>query len=193
MERHEPGREEALELLHEFVTSESLRGHAYAVEAVMRYIARTRGADEEKWGVVGLVHDLDYERYPEMHCRKSREILEQRGWPEEYIRAVESHGWGQCSDVEPATELEKTLYAIDELTGLVSACALVRPSKSVLDLTAGSVKKKWKSAGFASGVDRFVIAKGADMLGMPLDTLIEHTIMGMREVAAAIGLAGPEG
>ena len=185
-----PTREDALKLLHDYNETESLRKHAYAVEGVMRYIARKHGEDEEKWGVIGLVHDLDYERYPHQHCAKTREILEKENWPEEYVRAVVSHGWGICSDVEPQTILEKTLYAIDELTGLVSANALIRPSKSVMDMTVKSVKKKWKTATFAAGVDRSVIQKGADMLGADVSELIEDTIMGMREVAEAIGLKG---
>lgn len=185
-----PTREDALKLLHDYNETESLRKHAYAVEGVMRYIARKHGEDEEKWGVIGLVHDLDYERYPDQHCAKTREILEKENWPEEYVRAVVSHGWGICSDVEPQTILEKTLYAIDELTGLVSANALIRPSKSVMDMTVKSVKKKWKTATFAAGVDRSVIQKGADMLGADVSELIEDTIMGMREVAEAIGLKG---
>jgi predicted hydrolase (HD superfamily) len=185
-----PTREEALQLLHEYNQTDSLRNHAYTVEGVMRYIARKRGEDEEKWGIIGLIHDLDYERFPDQHCTKTREILEEHEWPEEYIRAVISHGWGLCSDVEPRTTLEKTLYAIDELTGLVAASALVRPSKSVMDLTVKSVKKKWKSPAFAAGVNRSVIQNGADMLGVELGELIEDTIMGMREVAEEIGLKG---
>ena len=127
-----PNREEAYQLLTEYNSSDSLIKHALAVEGVMRYFARKRGEDEEKWGVIGLVHDLDYEQFPEEHCHKSEEILKEKGWPEEYIRAVVSHGWGLCSEVEPQTELEKVLYAIDELTGLVVTTALVRPSKSVM-------------------------------------------------------------
>ncbi len=185
-----PSREEVLQLLHEYNQSDSLRNHAYTVEGVMRYIARKRGEDEEKWGIIGLIHDLDYERFPDQHCTKTRQILEEHKWPEEYIRAVISHGWGLCSDVEPRTTLEKTLYAIDELTVLVAASALVRPSKSVMDLTVKSVKKKWKSPAFAAGVNRSVIQKGADMLGVELGELIEDTIMGMREAAEEIGLKG---
>ncbi len=185
-----PTRDDALKLLHEYNQSDSLRKHAYAVEAVMRYIARKRGEDEEMWGIVGLVHDLDYERYPDQHCTKTREILETNGWPPEYVRAVVSHGWGICSDVEPLTVLEKTLYAIDELTGLVAASALVRPSRSVLDTTVKSLKKKWKSPAFAAGVDRSIIQKGSEMLGVDVAELIEDTIMGMREVAGEIGLEG---
>jgi predicted hydrolase (HD superfamily) len=167
-----------------------LRKHAYAVEGVMRYIARKRGEDVEKWGIVGLIHDLDYERFPDQHCSKTREILQQEGWPEEYIRAAVSHGWGICSDMMPQTAMEKALYAIDELTGLVVTTALIRPSKSVLDVQVKSVKNKWKDKRFAAGVDRSIIEKGASMLGVGLDELIDDTIKGMQEVAEAIGLQG---
>ena len=154
----------------------------------MRYIAKKTGEDEEKWGIVGLVHDLDYERYPEQHCKKVQEILEERGWPEEYIRAIVSHGWGICSDIEPETGLEKTPYAIDELTGLVTAVAIIRPSKSVADLEAKSVMKKWKDKAFAAGVNRSVIEQGVAMLGVELGDLVTDVIMGMRQVADKIGL-----
>jgi len=185
-----PTRDEALTLLRQYNKNEALIKHALAVEAVMRYCARKRGQDAESWGLVGLVHDLDYEQFPEQHCHKSGQILREQGWPEEYIRAVMSHGWGICTDVEPKTELEKTLYAMDELTGLVAATALVRPSKSVLDTTAKSVKKKWKEKSFAAGVNREVIEKGAAMLGTDLNQLIEDAIAGMREAAEKIGLKG---
>jgi len=185
-----PTREEAYQLLTEYNKSDSLIKHALAVEGVMRYFARKRGEDEEKWGVIGLVHDLDYEKFPEEHCKKSEEILKEKGWPQEYIRAVVSHGWGLCSDVEPQTELEKVLYAIDELTGLVATTALVRPSKSVMDVKVKSVKKKWKDKRFAAGVNRSVIEKGAEMLGVDLSELIADTIAGMQEVAEEIGLKG---
>lgn len=190
MEDRVPTREEALELLHRWNESDSLRKHAYAVEGVMRYIARKRGEDEEKWGIIGLIHDLDYEKFPQEHCQKTGEILREQGWPEEYIRAAISHGWGICCDVQPESDLEKTLFAIDELTGLVVTTALIRPSKSVLDVQVKSVKNKWKDKRFAAGVDRFVIEKGAAMLGMELDELIDDTIKGMQEVAEAIGLKG---
>jgi len=185
-----PNREEAYQLLTEYNKSDSLIKHALALEGVMRYFARKRGEDEEKWGVIGLVHDLDYEQFPEEHCHKSEEILKEKGWPEEYIRAVVSHGWGLCSEVEPQTELEKVLYAIDELTGLVVTTALVRPSKSVMDVKVKSVKKKWKDKRFAAGVDRSIIEKGAQMLGMELTDLIADTISGMQEVAEEVGLKG---
>jgi putative nucleotidyltransferase with HDIG domain len=185
-----PTREDAWALLNEFNQSESLIKHALCVEGVMRYMATKRGEDEEKWGVIGLVHDLDYERFPDEHCRKTAEILRERGWPEDYIRSIVSHGWGICSDVEPESDMEKVLYAIDELTGLVTAVALVRPSRSVLDLTPKSVKKKWKDKAFAAGVDRSIIEKGAAMLGVDRSELFEDVIMGMREVADSIGLKG---
>ena len=185
-----PTRADALAILKEYNKSDSLIKHAYSVEGVMRYVARRRGEDEEKWGIIGLIHDLDCEQFPEQHCSKTREILEGYNWPEEYIRAAVSHGWGICSDVKPESTLEKTLYAIDELTGLVAANAMIRPSKSVMDMTVKSVKKKWKSPSFAAGVDRELIQKGAEMLGVEIGELIEDTIMGMREVADAIGLKG---
>ena len=190
METNIPTRDEALALLKEYNRSEGLVRHALAVEAVMRYVARRRGEDPEKWGVIGLIHDLDYEQFPGQHCRKTGEILRERGWPEEYVRAAVSHGWGLCTDVQPQSDLEKVLYAADELTGLVAATALVRPSRSVLDMEARSVKKKWKDKAFAAGVDREVIRKGAEMLGVDLDALITDVIMGMREVAEPIGLKG---
>lgn len=185
-----PTREEALALLKQHNQNEALIKHALAVEAVMRYCARKRGQDPELWGLIGLIHDLDYEQFPEQHCHKSGQILREHGWPEEYIRAVMSHGWGICTDVEPVTDLEKTLYAMDELTGLIAATALVRPSKSVLDTTAKSVKKKWKEKSFAAGVNREVIEKGAALLGVDLGVLIEDAIAGMQEAAEAIGLKG---
>jgi len=190
MEPHQPTRDEALTLVREFNSSERLIKHALAVEAVMRYMARRRGDDEETWGIVGLVHDLDYEQWPDQHCAKTREILRERGWPEELIRAVVSHGFGLCTDVEPESEMEKVLYAVDELTGLVAATALVRPSKSVMDLKAKSVRKKWKDKSFAAGVSREIIEDGARRLGVDLADLFTDTIMGMREAADAIGLAG---
>lgn len=186
----EPTRGQALELFLRYNQSESLYRHALSVEAVMRYMARKNGEDEEKWGVIGLIHDLDYEKYPEQHCTMTEKILREEGWPEEYVRAVISHGYGICSDTEPQTLLEKTLFAIDELTGLVNTSALVRPSRSILDMEARSVRKKWTDRRFAAGVDRSVIEKGAAMLGADLNDLITDTIMGMREVAEEIGLKG---
>jgi putative nucleotidyltransferase with HDIG domain len=185
-----PTRDQALALLREFNKSEGLLRHALAVEAVMRHIAAKRGGDPDLWGVVGLVHDLDYEQFPDRHCAKTGEILRERGWPEEIVRAAVSHGWGICSDVEPQSDMEKVLFAIDELTGLVAATALVRPSRSVLDMEARSVKKKWKDKAFAAGVNREIIAQGAARLGVDLGDLITDVIMGMRTVAEEIGLKG---
>jgi putative nucleotidyltransferase with HDIG domain len=190
MSQKVPTREEALALLKQYNQNESLIKHALAVEGVMRYFARQRGEDEEKWGTIGLIHDLDYEQFPDQHCKKTEAILRENNWPEEYIRAVVSHGWGICTDVKPESEMEKVLYTIDELTGLVVTTALVRPSKSVLDVKTKSVKKKWKDKRFAAGVDRSIIEKGAGMLGIELPDLINDTIMGMREVAEDIGLKG---
>jgi len=187
-----PTRDETLALLTRYNTTATALKHALAVEAVMRHFARRAGADEDTWGVVGLIHDVDYEQFPDEHCRKAPEILTAHGWPEDLIRAVVSHGWGICSDVQPRTDMEKVLYAVDELTGLVAAAALVRPSRSVMDLTAKSVRKKWKDKRFAAGVDRAVIQKGAEMLGMELPDLITEVIAGMRAAAEAIGLAGPD-
>jgi predicted hydrolase (HD superfamily) len=156
----------------------------------MVHFAELFGEDKEKWGIIGLIHDLDYEKYPDEHCTKTREILMERDWPEDYIRAVVSHGWGICSDVEPVEKMEKVLYTIDELTGLITATALMRPSKSILDLTTKSVRKKWKQKSFAAGVDRGIIEKGAQMLGMELGEVIGETIKGMQKVADEIGLKG---
>ena len=185
-----PTREQAVELFRRYNKSDSLYRHALSVEAVMRYMALKAGEDVEKWGIIGFIHDLDYEMYPEQHCKMTEKILKDENWPAEYIRAVLSHGWGLASDVEPLSRLEKTIYAIDELTGLVATSALVRPSKSVLDIEARSVRKKWNDKKFAAGVDRGVIEKGVQMLGVSLDELITDCIMGMRVVAEEIGLKG---
>ena len=182
-----PTRENAFELFKRYNKSESLLKHALSVESVMRYMAKKNGEDEEKWGIVGLIHDLDYEMYPDQHCIMTEKILKENDWPEEYIRAV----LRLATDIKPVSLLEKTIYAVDELTGLVATSALVRPSKSVLDMEARSVKKKWNDKKFAAGVDRSVIEKGAEMLGVNLDDLITDCIMGMRTVAKEIGLGGP--
>jgi len=188
MPEHVPTYDEALSLLKEFVKSDSLLKHSYAVEGVMRYMARKMGEDEDKWAIIGLIHDLDYEVFPEQHCARAQEILRERGWPEEYVRAVASHGWILCNDIEPKTNLEKVLYAVEELTGLIGAVAIIRPSKSVQDLEVKSVMKKWKDKSFAAGVNRSVIEKGTEMLGVELTDLVNDVIMGMREVSARIGL-----
>lgn len=190
MTRQTPTRDEALKLLTAYNGSQSLVNHGLAVEAVMRHMARKHDENEEKWGIIGLIHDLDYEAFPDEHCAKTREILEEHDWPDEYIRAAISHAYGICSDVEPQSLLEKTLYAVDELTGFIAACALVRPSKSIMDLTVKSVRKKWKQKHFAAGVNREVIENGARMLDADLNDLILDTITGMQDVADEIGLKG---
>lgn len=186
-----PTREEAFELLKKYNKNESLIRHALTVEGVMKHFAELFDEpDVEKWTVIGLTHDLDYELYPEQHCIKVRELLEAEGWPEDYIKAIQSHGWGLCCDIEPVEKMEKVLFAIDELTGLITAAALMRPSKSVLDLEVKSVKKKWKDKRFAAGVDREVIQKGVELLDMDLNFIIDETIKGMRKVAEEIELKG---
>jgi putative nucleotidyltransferase with HDIG domain len=179
-----------MKILNNHVKAEHLIRHALTVEAVMRYFAKMYSEDVEKWGIIGLLHDIDFEKYPEQHCFKVREMLAPHGFPDEYIRAIESHGFGLVNDVEPVERMEKVLFATDELTGLIAATALMRPSRSILDLELSSVKKKWKQKGFAAGVNRDVVLQGAAMLGMELDELIEHTIKGMQTVAEEIGLKG---
>ncbi len=190
MDSHVPDRKEAFELLKKYNTKPGLIRHALAVESVMAHFAAKFNEDEEKWRVIGLVHDLDYELFPEEHCKKCIEIFREHGWPEDYIRAVISHGYGICTDVKPETSLEKTLYAIDELTGLVASAAIVRPSKSILDIKAKSVKKKFKDKSFAAKIDRQVILQGAQFLDMELLELISEVIAGMKPAAEQIGLKG---
>ena len=184
-----PTRDEAVVLWQKYNHSENLWKHALAVEAAMRHFAGLLGEDPEKWGVIGLCHDLDYEKYPEQHCRMTKVILEEEGWPEDYIRAIMSHGWKLCTDVEPVLPMEKVIYTVDELTGLIMAAALMRPSKSLADLELKSVKKKWKDKAFAAGVKRELIQEGADLLGMPLDQ-VQETLLGLRKAAGPLGLDG---
>lgn len=171
-------REEAWELLTEYNQDEFHILHAQTAENTMRYFARELGfADEEDfWGIAGLLHDLDFEKYPEEHCIKSQEIMKERGIDEKIIHATASHGYAITVDIKPEHKMEKVLYAVDELTGLIGAVVLMRPSKSVQDLTLKSVKKKYKSKNFAAGCSREVIERGADMLGWTLEDLIQRTI-----------------
>jgi predicted hydrolase (HD superfamily) len=185
-----PAREEAWSLLTRYNKSESLLKHALSVEAVMRHFAGLFNEDVEKWGIIGLIHDLDYEQFPDQHCTMTRKLLQDEHWPEEYIHAVVSHGWGICTDTEPIHTMEKVLFTIDELTGLVTASVLIRPSKSIYELELKSVKKKWPLKNFAAGANREVIEKGAAMMGKDLDFIIQETINGMRTVAEKIGLGG---
>lgn len=183
-------RNAAVSLWREYNDDESLFRHALSVEAAMRHFARRFGQDPDYWGIVGLLHDIDYQKHPDEHLLHAGAMLRKAGYDEGFIRAVESHGWGICSAVEPVSVMEKALFAADELTGFIAACAYVRPSKSVLDMELKSVKKKWGSAAFAAGVRRDIIEKGAAMLGMPLDELIQETIQALRSEAEAVGLKG---
>ena len=175
-------REEAWDLLTEYNKEKFHLEHAQIVEQTMRYFARNLGYGEEEdfWGIVGLLHDLDFEQYPEEHCIKQQEIMRERGIDEPIIHAVASHGYGITVDIKPQHLMEKVLYAVDELTGLIGAVVLMRPSKSGQDLEVKSVKKKFKSKGFAVGCSRDVIQNGADMLGWSLDELIEQTIEALK-------------
>ena len=179
-------RDEAFALLREYNEDSFHIKHALTVEGVMRYFAKDLGYgdEEEFWGIVGLLHDLDFERYPDQHCIKSQEILRERGVDERIVRATASHGYGLTVDIKPEHEMEKVLYAVDELTGLIGATALMRPSRSVSDLELKSVKKKFKTPSFAAGCSRQVISQGADMLGWSLDDLISRTILAMRATDA---------
>ena len=171
-------REEAWTLLTEYNKEAFQLEHAQIVENTMRYFARELGFGEEEefWGIVGLLHDLDFEQFPEEHCIKSQDIMRERGIDEKIIRATASHGYAITVDIKPEHEMEKVHYAVDELTGLIGAVVLMRPSKSVQDLLLKSVKKKYKSKGFAAGCSREVIERGAEMLGWTLDELIQRTI-----------------
>ncbi len=176
-------REEAIQLLKQYNKDPFHIRHALTVEAVMRWYAENRGyADEaDFWGLVGMLHDIDFELYPEEHCLKAPELLRKGGVPEEMIHAVVSHGYGITVDVKPEHEMEKILFASDELTGLIWAAALMRPSKSTKDMELKSLKKKYKSKGFAAGCSREIIAEGADMLGWDWDTLRQQTLQAMQE------------
>ena len=182
----------ALSLMHDWVDSESLRRHMYAVEAAMRAYARKSGADEELYGMTGLVHDFDYERHPDEHPVPGAAVLAERGYPDELVHAVLAHGYPARSDVPPATDLDRTLRACDEVTGLITAAALVRPSRSLSDLEAKSVLKKFKDRAFAAGVDRDEVAHSAQELGVDLKDHIQFLIEAMRAIAPQLGLSGSE-
>lgn len=182
-------REEAWNLLRQYNKESFHLRHALTVEGIMRYFAKELGyADQEEyWGIVGLLHDLDFELYPEEHCVKSQELMRKHGVDENIIRSIASHGWGlTAANIEPEHQMEKVLFAIDELSGLIGAAALMRPSKSVQDMELKSLKKKFKDKHFAAGCSRDVIKQGADILGWPLDELMEKTIAAMRVDEAAI-------
>lgn len=181
-------REQALDLLKTWNSEPFHILHALTVEGVMRWFARERGfADEEEfWGLTGLLHDIDFERYPEEHCRRAPEILRSAGVSDDMIHAVCSHGYGLCCDVKPEHEMEKILFAVDELTGLVGAAVKMRPSGSVMDMEVSSLKKKFKDKRFAAGCSRDVIRSGAEQLGWTLDELFERTLDAMRSCEESI-------
>jgi len=183
-------REQAWELLTEYTKNPNLIKHALAVEAAMRAYARRFGEDEEQWGIVGLIHDFDYEKFPTApeHTTEGARILRERGWPEEFVRAMQSHA--DYSGVPRNSLMEKALFAVDELTGLIVAVALVRPSKSIMDVEVKSVKNKWKDKAFAAGVNRQDIEKGAAELGVDLNEHISIVLKAMQGIADALGLAG---
>ena len=174
-------REDAISLLKKYNKEEFHLLHALTVEGVMKYFAKELGEDEEYWGIVGLLHDVDFEQYPEEHCKKAPELLKEINAPDEMIYSICSHGYGICSDLEPKHQLEKILFATDELTGLIWAAAKMRPSKSTKDMEVSSLKKKFKDKKFAAGCSRDVIKQGAEMLGWDLDKLFEETILAMRD------------
>lgn len=181
-------RDDAVLLWKKYNESDSLLKHAFSVEAVMRSFAEKLGEDPEYWGQVGLLHDIDYEKWPEEHCQVAPGLLSEGGYDDEFIHAVCSHGYGLCSDIKPEKKMEQVLYTIDELTGLITAAAYMRPSRSVMDMELKSVKKKFKDKSFAAGVNRDVINSGCEMLGMTLDEVIETALNGMRSVHEQLGL-----
>ena len=191
-----PTREETLALVHEYTASDSLRKHMLAVEAAMRAYATRFGEDAERWGLTGLVHDFDYERFPneahsptEGHPAEGVRILRQRGWPDDVLEAILGHG--DYTGVPRVSRLARTLYAVDELTGLITATALVRPSRSVHEVDARAVRKKMKDKAFARGVNREDVVAGAADIGVDLDEHIDFVIGAMRGAAGSLGLAGP--
>lgn len=186
-----PTREQALELLKQYNKEESHIHHALAVEATMRHFAELYHEDADLWGIVGILHDIDWEQTastPEQHCHLAPEMLHKAEVDDSIIHAVQSHGYGICTDIEPSNNLERTLFTIDELTGLIITAGLVRPSKSLSDLELKSVKKKWKDKAFARGVNREIIKQGAERMNMPLDDVITETIKALRPVEKSIGM-----
>lgn len=179
-------REQAMGLLRNYNTEPFHIQHALTVEGVMRWFAQENGEDTDFWGLCGLLHDVDFEKWPEQHCRKAPELLAEVNASPEMVHAICSHGYGICCDVEPTAQMEKILFAADELTGLIGAAARMRPSKSVMDMELSSLKKKFKDKKFAAGCSRDVIRTGAERLGWSLDELMEKTILAMRSCEASV-------
>ena len=179
-------REQAMGLLRKYNTEPFHIQHALTVEGVMRWFAQENGGDADFWGLCGLLHDVDFEKWPEQHCQKAPELLAEVNASAEMVHAICSHGYGICCDVEPTAQMEKILFAADELTGLIGAAARIRPSKSVMDMELSSLKKKFKDKKFAAGCSRDVIRTGADRLGWSLDELMEKTILAMRSCEASV-------
>ena len=181
-------RKDAYEMLQKYVTNKNLIKHGLAVEAAMRHFAEINNEDVEYWGNIGLLHDVDYEKYPEEHCKKCVEILQIENVSEDIIRSIQSHGYGICTDVKPEKFMEKVLFTIDELTGLIIAVALMKPNKTLAEVDLASVKKKWNKKGFAAGANRESIEKGAAMAELELDYVIEQTIISMQKISGELGL-----
>ena len=182
-------REEAWNLLVEYTATPNLLKHALAVEAGMKAYARRFGEGEDKWAVVGLLHDFDYERFPDEHPQAGEKILREQGWPEEIVRAVQSHA-AELTGVQRESLMEKTLYAVDDLTGLITAVALVRPSKDIRDVSVKSVKKKWKNSNFAAGAHRENIAEGTELIGVDLWEHVGVVLEAMKTIAGELELDG---
>lgn len=182
-------REEALEIVKKYIKQESLLKHCLAVEAAMKHFAQLNGEEIEKWQIIGLLHDIDYEKYPEEHCKKCVEILRQENVPEDYIVSIQSHGYGLVqNEIPPEKKMEKILYTVDELTGLMTAAALMQPNKTLEEVKLKSIKKKFKDKSFAAKVDREVIRHGAEMLEMDLDDIFEQTLLALQKEHETLGL-----
>ena len=181
--------EQALEILKKYVKQESLIKHCLAVSVTMKHFAKINGEDENKWRIIGLLHDIDYELYPEEHCIKCKEILKNENIDDQTIKSIQSHGYGIVQDeVKPESQMEKIMYTIDELTGLIIAAALMQPNKTLEELKLKSVKKKWKDKKFAAKVDRELITKGAEMAGLDLEYVIEETLNALKEEHECLGM-----
>ena len=174
-------KEESIKLLKKYNKENFNIQHAITVSEIMKYYANKENEDEEYWGIVGLLHDIDFEMYPEEHCIKAVDILEENGYSKEFIKSIVSHGYGICTDIKPELYMEKVLFAVDELTGLIYAASLMRPSKSTKDMNLKSLKKKFKDKGFAAGCSRDTIRQGAEFLNIEIDELLSDALLAMQE------------